>query len=175
MPHCQKRSDHPQELYKKRSPITKFVINNGGASDAAYDIFQETILTFYDKIINTDLELTCSISTYLYSISKYKWKNKLIAQNKFHDYFDSFSQQEFDESDDEEEKFFVAEKALQTLEVKCRTILIAFYYHKKNMVEIAKDMNFTSENAAKNQKYKCLEKARDIFKNLIQSPLNINL
>jgi hypothetical protein len=60
----------------------------------------------------------------------------------------------------EEAKIACAEKALETIGEKCWHILKAFYYEGLSMAKIALQFGFSSEKSAKNQKYKCLERAK---------------
>jgi DNA-directed RNA polymerase specialized sigma24 family protein len=45
------------------------VTNNGNESDAQ-DVFQETLVVLFSKVRKEELELTCSLTTYLYSIAR---------------------------------------------------------------------------------------------------------
>jgi DNA-directed RNA polymerase specialized sigma subunit len=63
----------------------------------------------------------------------------------------------------EEEKFKKAETALQKLGDKCKKLLQLFYAQKKSFKEIADELDFTNEKIAKNQKYRCMEKARENY------------
>jgi hypothetical protein len=45
-------------------------------------------------------------------------------------------------------------------------LLILFYFKKKSFREIASSLAFRSENVAKNQKYRCLQKAKDNYLSL---------
>jgi hypothetical protein len=47
---------------------------------------------------------------------------------------------------------------------KCMQILTEFYYHRLPMEKIMRKFGFSSERSATVQKYKCLEKIRDIVK-----------
>ena len=63
----------------------------------------------------------------------------------------------------EEEKFKKAENALMKLGEKCRQILQLFYSQNKSFKEIADMVGFSNEKVAKNQKYSCMEKARENY------------
>jgi DNA-directed RNA polymerase specialized sigma24 family protein len=60
----------------------------------------------------------------------------------------------------------LAEKVLQELKDRCRELLLLFYQDKLPLRDIALRMGYTSENSTKNQKYKCLEAARNRLKEL---------
>lgn len=68
-----------------------------------------------------------------------------------------------DEIADENEKLVVLRKSLARLGVGCRKLLLLFYYFKKNMEEIATELNYTNADNAKSQKYKCLQKLKSVY------------
>jgi hypothetical protein len=45
----------------------------------------------------------------------------------------------------------------------CKSLIEAFYVHKKNMLEIAGFFGYTNADNAKNQKYKCLVRLKKLF------------
>lgn len=49
---------------------------------------------------------------------------------------------------------------------KCKELLELFYFKKLSMKDISKKLGFASEKVAKNQKYRCIEKAKENLKNL---------
>ena len=52
------------DLYKIHYPmVSHFILSNSGTVDEAKDIFQETVLIFYEKIKDGSLTLTCQIKT----------------------------------------------------------------------------------------------------------------
>jgi DNA-directed RNA polymerase specialized sigma24 family protein len=63
----------------------------------------------------------------------------------------------------------LAERALMQLGERCRELLVLFYNRRLKLKEIAQIMGYTSENTAKNQKYKCLEGAKNKLKELKQA------
>ena len=65
-----------------------------------------------------------------------------------------------------EQKYNQAEEAFILLGEKCKELLMQFYFHKKPMIEIASMLGFANEKVAKNQKYKCLEKAKENYTQL---------
>ena len=57
-----------------------------------------------------------------------------------------------------------AQEAVMKLGQKCKELLELFYFKKLSMKEIAKKLGFASEKGAKNQKYRCIEKAKEHLK-----------
>ena len=46
----------------------------------------------------------------------------------------------------------------------CKEVLIAFYYSRKSMVEIAEQLSYANANVAKKKKSQCLKKVRELVK-----------
>src|SRR5712671_36527 len=71
-------------LYKKYySMIKNYVLTNNGTQDDAADVFQECVIIFYEKIKIGNFALTSTIKTYLFSMCKNNWLNKLRQMKKF--------------------------------------------------------------------------------------------
>lgn len=54
------------------------------------------------------------------------------------------------------------ELVVKQLGNKCQEILKQFYFLKASMKSIASNLGYSSVNAAKTQKYKCLERAKKL-------------
>ena len=57
-----------------------------------------------------------------------------------------------------------AQEAILSIGKKCQELLQFFYFNNLSMKEIAIKLGFSSEKVAKNQKYRCIEKAKDYLK-----------
>ncbi len=145
-------------------------MKKGGSKEDAKDIFQEALIIFYRKAQDAKFNLTSSIGTYLYSVCRFLWKDELKKRNKNQtvDLGDVSSdmQNELRETLQKETRSKLAEQALSSIGERCLELLQRFYYKSLSMREIASEMGFSSENVAKNQKYKCLERARTKLKEL---------
>jgi len=159
-------------LYRYFPVVKKMVLANGGNPQDAEDLYQEALLVFYKKALQPDFNLTSTISTYVYSICRYLWKDQLKKQRRFA--FTEIEQQlvneqEFTTEIENENQFKLAEKAVSGLGDRCKELLIQFYFHSKKLKDIAAKMGYSSKNTAKNQKYKCLEAAKMKLKALQQN------
>jgi RNA polymerase sigma factor (sigma-70 family) len=168
-----KYSPAMKSLYTYLPVVKKFVLKNNGTRQEAEDIFQEGLVIFCNKIQKPDFLLTCSINTYVYSVCKLLWLDELKKKNKTikNDFIELTDENLVDEinsdiADDESMK--QAQEAVMKLGEKCKEILELFYFKKLSMKEIANKLGFASEKGAKNQKYRCIEKAKE---NLKQSTL----
>src|SRR6185436_11226786 len=69
-----------ERLHKDCFPIVaKYVKQNSGSRQDAEDIFQEAIIVLLNNIRHPGFQLTASLKTYLFSISKNLWLKKLRA------------------------------------------------------------------------------------------------
>ncbi|WP_282070090.1 RNA polymerase sigma factor [Olleya namhaensis] len=158
-----------KQLYSLYPRIEKLVLSKGGKKSDAQDVFQEALIILNRNLEQSDFKLTASFYTYLYSVSRFVWKD---MQTKFttqelHDLKDnkvSIFQHVL-----EEKKYRFAENAFRELGERCQQLLQLFYVQKISFSDIATMMQFKSEKVAKNQKYKCLKKAKDIYQNNTQS------
>ncbi len=163
-----KHSSAFKRLYRYFTPVQKLVQSRGGSHDDAKDVFQDALVILCKKVTDANFTLTASLDTYLYSVSRYLWNDELkrrgrtneIQLSEKHD----VPENEITEWVNDENKIKQAENVLEKLGKRCLQILSMFYTENKNMKSIAKKMEFTSENAAKNQKYKCLERAKTMLK-----------
>ncbi len=162
-----------RKLYQYFSKVEKFVKHYGGTTSEAKDLFQDALLITYEKLQTKDFTLTCTVETYVFSICKYKWKDRLSHKNKNVVWEQGNERMLNPESVDEQlyqQKLQTAEKALNTLGDKCLKILELFYYKGWNMTRIAQELDYKTVNAAKTQKYKCLERARKNLDEKILTP-----
>ena len=148
--------------------VQTMVLNNRGTTDDAADIFQEAMIVLFEKSVDPDFVLTCQIKTYLYSVSRRTWLKKLQKQQRTASHTDDFEQvvqvdEDLDEHKQKQVSFEIMETALAKIGDPCKSLLEAYYIHKKPMHQIASDFNYTNADNAKTQKYKCLVRLKKIF------------
>jgi len=153
------------KLYKNYAQVEKLILSKGGSKEDAKDVFQEALIIFYEKAVKTDFKLTAAISTYLYSVCRFLWKDEHVKRKgkKAEDLSFEFSSEEeieFQQALDREEQFKQLESIITQIGDKCLKLLQLFYYEGLKMADIAKKVGLKSEKIAKNQKYKCLERAK---------------
>ena len=164
-------------IYREYFPLIKFLITeNGGSEEDAEDIFQDGIIIIYNKINLNQLILTSSFKTFLYSVCRNLWLQKLNKRKAI-----------FDRLSDVEEYLEVPEDVLTeatytevelhriiqlhflSLTEDCQKVLRLF---TKNVSirEIAEIMGFKTENYAKTRKYLCKE---ELKKRIANDPRSI--
>ena len=151
-------------LYKHFPMVKKYVKNNSGNNEDAHDVFQESLIILFRKLNETELELSAQLSTYLFAIAKNVWFEELRKRNKI--LILEEQDEEITERIAEESKFKKAENALTQLGERCKTLLIAFYHEQLSMSAIADKLSFSSAENARKQKYKCIQKAKNIYQSL---------
>lgn len=159
-------------LYEHYPLVEKMIYRSGGTRHDAKDIYQEALIILYNKTKNENFRLTAKLSTYLFSVCRFLWmdeakKRGKMPIDKLSEENDPGLQEDISMDIEKEKKMQLAEKAIASLGEKCREILRLFYFDKKSMEEIAKLLGYSSENTAKNQKYKCLESAKKILEESI--------
>lgn len=155
-------------LYKAFPVLKKWVVQNSGSKSDAEDVFQEALLVLCKKVKNDTFFLSSSLSTYIIAIGKNIWMAELRKKNIIISDTEDI-EVAIIETAEEESSFALAEQAFALLGDKCKEILIMFYHHKKTMAYIASKIGFSTERVAKNQKYRCLEKAKEFYIQLKQA------
>ncbi|MCC6371664.1 MAG: sigma-70 family RNA polymerase sigma factor [Bacteroidia bacterium] len=160
-----------KHLYVYYPVVKKFVLSNSGRREDAEDIFQDALVILFGKVKASEFQLTSTLNTYLYSICKNLWHerlrrlNKELSTNK--DLIGTLpDHDELIKSIEENSKTKKAFEAVALLGEKCRQLLTLFYFKKMSMALIAQQLRFSSEKLAKNQKYRCIEKAKEIYSSL---------
>ena len=157
-------------LYKKYyNLVLKLVVNNSGSSDAAKDIYQETIIVLYENVRKPEFTLNCQLQTYMYSVAKRLWLKQLKKNGQ------TFLMKEDEEGEiadvtedmslhhQKETDFEKVNKSLENLGEPCATLIKDFYVQKLSMDDIAEKFGYTNADNAKNQKYKCLQRLKKYF------------
>jgi len=158
-----------EALYKSHfSMIQHFVTNNNGSFDDARDIFQEAMITLYEKVQSDNFALTCQIKTYLFSICKNLWLKRLQQMGKYSAPLSSQEetisvQEDLDQFEKKDAAFAIMDRALNSLGEPCKSLLEGYYLNKKGMQELASQFGYTNADNAKNQKYKCLMRLKKLF------------
>ena len=156
-------------LYKSHFPMVQhFVINNNGSFDDAKDVFQEAMITLYEKVQTDSFTLTCQIKTYLFSICKHLWLKRLQQMGRYNAPLSSEEESvsvevDMEEFNKKDAAFAIMDRALNSLGEPCKSLLEGYYLNKKGMQELAADFGYTNADNAKNQKYKCLMRLKKLF------------
>ena len=164
-PNPEDRNQALSYIYKANYPmVAHFIKKNSGTELDAEDIFQDSLIALYNKIIDGKLILSASMQTYIYSIAKNLWLKKL--RNKYR----NLELKEVHESVPLENHFFdelirderneIIADILEGMGSKCKKILRLFYFERMSMKEIMVSMGWQSVQVAKNKKSACMKKLK---------------
>ncbi|HEY0741843.1 MAG TPA: hypothetical protein VGD40_10285 [Chryseosolibacter sp.] len=159
------RKDLFEGLYLKMFPaVARFIRRQKGSLDDAKDVFHDALIIFYEKKVTRQLEIELTDDAYVFGIVKHLWIRKTKENQRV-----LLSE---DESGitlpDDFESDLRPDSLVSFLRMagqKCMTLLQAFYYDRQSMDLIRSVFGFSSIRSATVQKYKCLEKVRDLVKN----------
>lgn len=144
----------------------KFQVN----ANEADEIFQASLVTLMENCISGKLtELTSTLKTYFFSIGRYKCLDYLKRKSRNN----PFSFEQFVQIDDEDEERTSKEEFESRLELitsilkdlgePCYPLLKLFYFEKRSWEEISGIMGYKDDHSAKNMKYKCMKKIKQII------------
>ncbi|AXT62113.1 sigma-70 family RNA polymerase sigma factor [Aquimarina sp. AD10] len=136
------------------------------------DIYGDSIIVFWENVLDGKLvKLSSKISTYLFSIGKYKILNYINKDKRKTDREIDF---DIKDIDDQIENFELEPKELNDEEVllekyfdqlgeQCKKILVLFYIKELRIKEIQKKENYKSSDVVKSMKSRCLKKLKEII------------
>jgi DNA-directed RNA polymerase specialized sigma24 family protein len=160
------REDFFMTLYKKAFPIVaQYIARMGGSLEEAQDIFQDTLVIYYEKVASGKTEIIVSENAYLFGIAKKLWLRRYNDDSK------NLLLNDFD-IEDVPDEILATGKILHYLETagkKCMELLKAYYYDNLPVGNVATLFGYSSTHSATVAKYKCLEKVRETVK---QNSLN---
>ena|SRR5690606_33626395 len=154
----QKREEIWLILYEEVFPsVATFVAKNGGNLDEAKDVFQDALISFYERQSESEIS---DVNAYIYGASRFLWYKRFGDINKFNheEMASDIVVTAIDEPTPSEKTILVS---LEFAGKKCLELLKSFYYDKLSMSAIATKFGFNSERSATVQKFKCLEKVRE--------------
>lgn len=156
------------QLYRRTFPaVRQYVQRRGGTDQDAQDVFHDALLVFYEKTVAGTLTLTAEPGTYLTGVCRNLWHRELERRAR-HPHTDLAEAQH--QSADDAPPTLAEGPALspdavlayvEQLGEKCRSILLAFYYFRQPLAQIAATHDYRSVRSATVQKFKCLERLRN--------------
>lgn len=165
-----------KRIYNNNYPkIETLVLKNNGTKAYAKDIYQEAFLAVWQNVKQDKFipQSESSINGYLYTIAKNKWLDvlrsqgykKTIAASQM-SYFE-IKDEEDDGIDDDilkDKRLEDVMHAFKNLGDACKSLLRKFYFEKKSMNDIAKELQLDSAST-RNKKYRCMQKLKEIALN----------
>ncbi|MDO7850909.1 RNA polymerase sigma factor [Hymenobacter convexus] len=152
------------QLYRRAFPsVSRHVLRHGGSAEDAQDVFQDALVVFYEQAVGETLTLTAAPSTYLMGISRNLWRHELRRRARLpHEALpDDPGPLAAEAAPETEETSFAVLDYVERLGVRCKSLLLAFYYFQQPLTQIAADHDYRSVRSATVQKFKCLERLRE--------------
>lgn len=150
--------------------VRQYILKNSGTKDDANDIFQDAVIILFNQVRLNKFNETYSIDSFMYSVSRNLWIDKVRREKKFTAYespeqFAAISG-DLDHLDDliSKEKTQAMKQVFNKLDEKCRQILNYVIHDKYSMKEIKEKMGYTSENVAKTTHYRCKQYLKELVK-----------
>lgn len=162
-----------QNLYVTNYPkIELLVLKNSGSKDQAKDIYQDAFLAVWQNIKQNKFipKTESSINGYLYTIAKNKWMDVLRSQGfkktivtSQLNHFEIKDEENNDIDDDilKDKRLEDVMLAFKNLGEACKSLLRKFYFEKKSMNLIAKELELDAAST-RNKKYRCMQRLKEI-------------
>jgi hypothetical protein len=152
-------------LYEKTFPaVASFIKKRNGSLDEARDVFHDALIIFYEKKSAHNIHIDVNEQAYVFGIVKHLWAKQTKENQRI-----LLSEVETEiagtvENLDADAETKSITTYLKSAGEKCMNLLKAFYYDKKSMDAIQSSFSFSSVRSATVQKFKCLEKVRNLVK-----------
>ena len=154
-----------------RQPFLAFASHNYNLSKYdSEDIFHDTLIAFRQNLLDGKINnLKEPLKTYVFGIGKKKIVDHLRNRKKedldipVEDYPIPVPPKDDDPESLIIERNEIVYREVSQMENPCKEILLLYYWHKKNMHEIAGQMNYSGSEVAKTQKNRCMKKISTIL------------
>lgn len=164
------RNEVLRRLYLLHMPMAASLITrNSGSKADAEDLFQDTIATFYQHVVDKTFEGRSSIKSYLYALLHNKWMNELKRRGlgqKYQDMQKLAPEQPIEtpvEAVLQKERAHLLQGLLAKLGESCRSLLRLRFFEYRAFKEIAEVMQYNTEQVAKTKQQKCLQRLRKLI------------
>jgi len=164
-----------KQFYQLNYPkVERYVLDNNGTIDEAKDIFQEAFIAVWRNIQfdRFQQQQAASLDAYLFQVAKYKWIDQLRSSKRAQLVPITNEENELIQVSelpgDMQQQIADIKSQFHSLGQICKEVLERFYYRKQSMRTIAEAMSLT-EATAKNNKYRCLQRLRELLKTNILS------
>lgn len=161
-------------LYQDVFPsVAHYVSTRGGTLDEAKDVFHDALVVYYEKKAEGLLVTFRGDQAYLFGVARHLWAKRYTENQRYASLDELMTTFEGHDShvnntDDDSVDGAVSNqrilRLLRTAGQKCMEILTGFYYEKADMSVLARRFGFASIRSATVQKFKCLQKVKQVVK-----------
>jgi RNA polymerase sigma factor (sigma-70 family) len=159
----QKKESYIRYFYKEYFPVIRSIVErNSGNRQDAEDVFNDGMIVLYLRVKRDLSPLRSSLKTYLYSICKNIWlqrldrKFRLLYQSDYevHENSGRYADNDYQVREEYLEKMRLYNNHFLSLPLDCQTLLKLFFM-KVSLREIARTLGLKDEVYAKTRKYMC--------------------
>ena len=153
-----------KNLYRKWPIVRRELRILGCQGSVAEDIFQEALLILCRKLEDPNFVLDVEAIHFVNSTCKFLWFNQARKAQKQQTVELNQEVAQIDEDWlEKEEKLTSIEEAIFKLGKQCQQILTLFYSKSLSMEKIAQHVGLRNEKVAKAQKYRCIQKVKELI------------
>lgn len=156
------------EVYRQRKEIRTYLQALSCPHEALNDVIQESILILSRKLESGDYDHSIPPLAYVKKTARFIWYNESRKSAKIKIAETNFEKELDQDFWEKEIKLRSIETAIESIGKKCQKLLRMFYGLGMDMVTIAKKLDFRNDKVAKAQKYRCMNKVKDLVKDQIQ-------
>lgn len=149
-------------LYRHFPEVKKLLISLGCDKTTAEDLFQEALIIYLNKKKDSAFQLTVEPIHFVKQTAKLLWFNEARKQQKINSQRIDLNELEENDWLQKEIRLQQLEKALEKIGEQCKELLQLFYGFGASMNSIAEKMGMRNEKVAKAQKYRCIQKAKEL-------------
>ena len=148
--------------------VRGFVLKNNGSDDEAKDVFQDGIIGLYKAIKAEKFRGESTVKSYLFSICKFIWFNRLKKQKRTKLYIESEEEKAFEYTASPIVRMLDKERHDQILNLfsklgeSCKEVLRLRIFLSFSLKEIAEKLSLASEQVAKNSHSRCKKRLREL-------------
>jgi RNA polymerase sigma factor (sigma-70 family) len=142
--------------------VKNHVIRNSGSVEDVSDVFQDTIIALYQKIVEDNFNLTTDLKGYFFGIARNIWSVQLRHKARTEELNVDLPDEEEDEINDPMLQKIMT-RAFNKLKPDCQRVLTLFY-DSCSYEDIAVKMKLKNETYARRKKYLCKEALMEFIK-----------
>jgi len=161
------RRETLEYMYNEYYPMVyKMVITNQGNKEDARDLFQEGMLVVIEKAQSPDFYLSSKMGTFLYSVCRRLWLNKINRQKNRENLHAEVPDIEIELpriNDEQSEEEQLVTHLFRRLSESCREILRMRFFEKLKDKEIARQMSLSGADYVKTQRHRCMKQLKKIY------------
>jgi RNA polymerase sigma factor (sigma-70 family) len=153
------------KIYERLFPaVARFVNSMDGSLADAKDIFHDALVIYFETAAQKGNQVHSSEEGYILGIAKHLWIRKHRRDKH------KISMDDVENSISIPDDYFSTPSNKRLLTVleragkKCMDLLRAFYFRGLTIKKLARSLGYANEHSASVQKYKCLEKVKNLVK-----------